>query len=237
MTIMQATIWFRGSLVARKLSDALDKAANACDFEPWLLVRGQRQKNSAGNWEAVLQAFPDHEFSGEANWELVRGARRLKGKVTWPILNPGDLPGTVEFNLNVSVGDRKESKKGFAFDSAKALIELLHPLCVGTSATCAFVEPRRLPSEIADERYQRFKRLHDDFTLTNVDWVFGLRNDDRQFSGLCSIKDQLFDMFESEGFVIVALTPAPLDYGKDEERQILYQAEIAMGLREEAERP
>ena len=214
MTSMQATIWFKGEPVARNLCDAFSLAAEPLGFKAHLMCDGQQLENSPENWEMLIRRFPDYEFSGEVTWLLVRDSGQLKGKVTWPILNPGGLPGTIEFNFNVGTPD-KNKKNSFVFESVRSVIGLLHPLCVGASAVCVLVEPRRLPPEIAEHRYQQFKRLHGKKSLTCIDWIFGLRTDDSQFKGLWSSRERFVETENSDGFVIVALAPKPQDYSSD----------------------
>ncbi|HBC89141.1 MAG TPA: hypothetical protein DCZ94_19555 [Lentisphaeria bacterium] len=227
MSLQRCTIWSRQNLNAERLSTAFAEAGILLHLDTSVIHTGVHQPNTPEIWQSVIDAFPKHAFSGEAKW-CFHGENKaqLKGTLTWPIVNPGDIPATIEFSF---AWDSYKSKR-YQFRDASLLVKVIHALSESVSATSLVVEPERLPLDLADMRFQRFKKMHGELSLTNVDWVFGLRVDDAQNKRLQMSGIEFAAIESKRGFAVYALTKSPLDYDSPEDMKRLHALEMAIGL-------
>lgn len=227
MSIQRCTIWSWSKPDVNRLAEGFDSISRLLGLETRLIHEGRSQPGKPETWEHILNAFPEHAFSGQAKWAFeCHGKITLQGVLTWPIINPGNLPATLEFDF--AWGGRTSKK--YSFFDVSLLVRVLHALCVSVSATSLLVEGKRLPPELVDARYQRFRRLHNEASLTNVDWVFGLTGDDPQNQLLESRGIDFVTVEGGRGFIVYALSESPLNYNSPADMAILNRVETVLGL-------
>jgi hypothetical protein len=232
MSKHKATIWFKGNPNPDLLAESFGKAAEQVRMNLNLKTGGSLHPNGRAAWADAISAFPSHEYTGQVSWAFQNDESSISGKVTWPIYSPPSIPpipSTAEFDMYWR-HSKVEKKKIYSFSDPEQTCRFLHSACFATSARSLCIEPSRLPPDIADLRYQRFQRLHSTVTLTNIDWIFGLRNDDEQCQRLDAVKDLFYRISASAGFTIYWITENPLNYDSPEDRNRLATIETAIGI-------
>jgi len=229
VSVQSCTIWTRERLEPEKLSAGFNKAAKLLDLRAFLVFQSTVLANSSEAWERFLAAFPSYAFTGVVKWFLGGDDEAcLKGKLTWPIHNPGELPATIEFDF--PWGTTKSKKYGFT--DASLLVNFLHALCTATCASSLLVEGKKLPPDLNESRFKRFRELTRVAPLTSLDWIFGLRTGDHQYRQLELCGISFAATKEADGFAVYALNEAPLNYEDPADMSILAHVESALGLTE-----
>lgn len=231
MTKLRTTIWFYQSLVAEEVIKGFELASSAIKLDANFKFQGNTIPISLSVWNEIYKSFKDYEFTGEAQWIMHGGLGQLKGKIFWPIQNPGNLPGTVEFDFfwdNKKKSRRKDNN--YIFDNIDLLGIFLQKLAYAVSAESLLVEPLRLPPDIADFRYERFKKLSSTKTLSNIDWIFGIKSTNRQKNDFSNISDIIYKKLENGDFILYILTPNPLKLAAEEDVKFLTEIEKKIGL-------
>lgn len=189
-----------------------------------LLYKGREEMSmSRENLMKIMDQFPAHEYVGEVRWQIVVDKNKLGGKLTYPILKPHTVPGTLEFEFAWSSPAKK-----VVFASLMEVLKFLQPLASSVLADNLLVEPKKLPPDIHDERYQRFKMSSEPGKLTSVDWIVGYRKQARD--SLAAIEDFALKKVERNGFKICALSDGPFDYAKETDRERLKLVERKIGI-------
>lgn len=227
MSTLNATIWFRDKPDCEQLAAGFGLASQRLRMPLSVSWGLEGSLNSRETWSKAISRFADYEYSGSVTWTFQDGKSVIKGKVSWPIVNPGNIPGTIEFKVRWR--DRQDSECN-NFNDIATLVELLYDLSFAVRASSLLVEPSRLPADIADERYLRFKRLNSTHSLTSVDWISGVRSSNELCSLLKESHGQLVPHDEKGDFAIFVLAPEPFDYKRDEDRLMVKSLEIACKL-------
>ena len=232
MTRLRTTFWFRQKLVGEAIVEGLHSASSALKLDVNFLVKGKSRPNSLNVWKEIFNSFKDYQYTGEAKWIMDGELGQLKGKIYWPILNPGNLPGTVEFDFSWDEEKKPKKKniKSYVFDDLDLLMDFLHKFAASVSADSVRVEPLRLPPDLIDSRYERFIKSNGSKTMSSVDWIFGIKSSDQQKNDFIEISDLIHKKVETGGFILYALTPNPLNYKSEEDVKFLELIERKIGL-------
>lgn len=222
MTSLNATVWFREKLDCDRLAAGFERASQRLAMGLVVSTGTSKAPNSSEVWSKAISSFADFEYTGEAKWIFEGQHGILQGRITWPITNPGNIPGTIEFKVRW----REEQKsKNFVFGEIDILIGVLHDFAFAVNATSLLVEPSRLPADIADERYERFRRLHSHQTLTSVDWICGVRTTDAQDQIFKRTHKPIASQSDSFDFDVFVFASEPFDYKLPEDRSRLKDLE------------
>ena len=231
MIKMRITIWFRKTLINEAVIKGLNSACSLLKLDVNFMIKGQSKPATIQVWDEIYNSFKPYEYTGIVNWIMNGESGQIKGKIYWPIHNPANLPGSVQFDI--SWENKKQTKgKGssYVFDDVELLLNFLHMLSASVSADRLLVEPVKLPPDMIDLRYERFRKLTNNKTLTNIDWIFGIRTSDKQSQDFKEIMNIIHKRTEVDGFVIYALTPNPLSYKSEEEIEFIKNIEEKIGL-------
>jgi len=217
-------IHFTSPILEDRVVDNLRKAAEEMGGSAFFL-RGKTQLDlDSTSLRSLMSQFPPHEYVGEVRWGIEATGRRLLGRLTYPIQPPIAMPGTLEFEFVWS----SPAQKVF-FDSVDLLLKFLRPIAASVGADNLMIEPNKLPADIHDVRYERFKVSKDDKRLSSVDWVVGCRAADYP-ALLSALEAHGFSSIEGNGFVICAFAENPLDYSRPGDRELLKRIENAFGI-------
>lgn len=231
MIKMRVTFWFRKTLMNETVIKGLNSACSLLRLDVNFLIKGHSKPASIRVWNEIYNGYKEYEYVGEAKWIMNGESGQLNGKIYWPIQNPGNLPGTVEFDF--SWDEKKKSKRKdistYVFDDVELLLNFLHKLAASVSADRLLIEPARLPTDLLMSRYERFKRIENK-TLTNIDWIFGIKSTDKQNQDFKEILNLIHKRTEVAGFVIYALTPNPLSYKSEDDIEFIKSVEEKIGL-------
>ncbi len=104
------------------------------------------------NLKHLMSQFSPYEYVGEVRWRIETRKKNLMGKLTYPIQSTIALPGTLEFEFAWLTPETKTF-----FDSLDELLRFLQRMVVAVDADSLIVEPKKLPPDIHDVRYKRFK--------------------------------------------------------------------------------
>lgn len=228
MSMQRCTIWSRKDLDADRLFSGFNNAADVVGCKVEISVGRVCYRNTPGTWVEILKLFPKHEFFGEAKWRFYNDNidAQLQGKLMWPIYNPLNVPLTIEFDFYC--GDVKS--KTYRFPDMHLLIKFLHSLSESVSATSLLVEPKRIPSNILELQYERFKNKKDEICLPNVGWIFGLKLDSCENKRLQLNKIEFYETKEINGFIIYVLAESPLNYSSIRDMNLINIVEAKIGL-------
>jgi hypothetical protein len=215
MSSLNATVWFRDTLDCNRLAEGFGRASERLGMGLTITCGSVQEPNSSEVWSKAISSFADYEYSGEAKWNFQGENGAIQGSITWPIINPGNIPGTIEFKVRWR---ERQNNKSFVFSDINLLVGVLYDFAFAVSATCLLVEPTRLPADIADERYERFKRLHSCHTLTSIDWICGVQSVDEQNRLLKQMHKPFDAPSECSQFDIFVFAPEPFDYKLSEDR-------------------
>ena len=228
---MRVTFWFLKTLVNEAVIKGLNSACSLLKLDLNFILKGQTKPASIHVWDEIYNSYKNYEYVGEAKWIMDGESGQLKGKIYWPIYNPDNSPGTVQFDF--SWDEKKKSKRkdtSYVFDDVELLINFLQMLAVSVSADSLLIEPVRLPPDMIDLRYERFIRLNKNKTLTNIDWIFGIKSTDKQNQDFKEILNLIHKRTETGGFILYTLTPNPLNYKSEEDVKFLELIERKIGL-------
>lgn len=224
-----STIWFRESISIKKVVNGLAQAASRIQAEVSLIQSNERRDNNESVWAELMSGFQRDEYSGEVKWQIHGSEGVIKGSIIWPIVNPGDLPSTVEFGFNFD-SVQKNKLKTYTFRCPYLLLDFLMPICSGVKFYAMAVEPQKIPDDLAERRYEQFERLYGKCSLTSVDWIFGLRSTDPQSRQL-SQHTELFEIKKQmSGLTLYCVKNEPLNYESEKDIKLLNDIESVIGV-------
>lgn len=225
-----ATVWFRSkSISSERLAAGFEESALAIHSKATVFIDQQETESSDSSWNQVIKNFNESEDTEEVIFQFSGQKGTIKGNIFFHIINPENLPSTIEFDITFDKKLKRKSKS-YTFSSVDELFGFLHPICKSVSAICVWLEPMQLPDDIIEKRYRNFKQMSSSFTLTNPDWVFGLQSNDIQNKSLINRRDLFYKVLDKEEFTLYAISEKPITYSDENMRKSLLEIENAMGL-------
>lgn len=223
MSSLQATIRFRDKLDPKRLSHWFGQASSLFDMQCMVSCGKTFEINSEETWINSIARYPSYEFTGETKWEFQGNDTPIKGKVIWPIYDPSSMTASIQFDI---FWDHHRKVQQNRFEDISVLIKFCYFLSYSVRAISLLVEPSRLPPEMVEERYARWIALKSQHTLTNLDWICGIRLSDSQYGPLERLCKKIVPPSITEEFAIFVLNAKPFDYKLEEDRKQVREIEM-----------